>query len=296
MDAGPLCESPGVSWPEGFARRLERLALSRASERGEGEARAARRVEARGLEFAGYRAYRAGEDVRHLDWALLARLDRPFVREHAAAAGERWSVHVDCSGSMGLGEPGKLSAAAALALGLAAAGLRRGARTSVRAARPDGTALAFELARRADLARCVAGVAGLRAERGARVPPFVDAPRGRCERVFVLGDLDGFDVARLRALRARGRRVVAGVVIAPHERALPPGESARLVDRESGASLDVALAPEDRARYAAALSAHLAELAARARGAGVALVPLSSAAPFEDGVRALFAAAERGGA
>ena len=287
MDTSPLCERPEVRFPDGFARRLERLSALDLDGRGDGEARAARRVEARGIEFAGHRAYRPGEDVRHLDWALLARLDRPFVREHAAAAGERWRVLLDCSGSMGLGEPGKLSAAACLAAGLALVGARRGARTGVRALAADGRPLALELARRADLGRLLAGLASLRSERGARTAWSAGALRGRCERVFVLTDLAGLDLERLAALRARGRRVVAAALVAPHERALPAGGAARLVDRESGETLDVALAPADRERWASTLAAHLEGLAARARAAGLQLVTLSSAAPFEDGVRAL---------
>ena len=75
--------------------------------------------------------------------------------------------------------------------------------------------------------------------------------------MFALGDLQGLDLARLAGLRARGRRVVAVALIAPHERALPPGDAARLVDREGGAELELALAPADRARWAAALAGHL---------------------------------------
>jgi uncharacterized protein (DUF58 family) len=290
MDTGPQLEAPQVLFPPGFALRLERLAGRARRAHGAGGLREGRGVAARGFEFAGYRAYRPGEDVRHLDWALLARLDRPFVREHARAAGERWRILLDTSGSMGLGAPGKLSAAAALALALAAVGAQRGVHSSLRAARAGSAPLALEFTRRADLPRWLAALGALRSERGARDDAWPGVARGRWERVFALGDLQGLDLRRLSGLRARGRRVVAVVLIAPHERALPPGDAARLVDREGQAELELALAPADRARWTAALSAHLESLRARARAGGIELLPLSSDAPFEEGVRALLEA------
>lgn len=287
MSSSPHLEHAHVRFPAGFARRLERLAAADLRARGERDSRAGRRSEARGVDFAGHRAYRPGEDVRHLDWALLARLDRPFVREHARAAGERWMILLDTSGSMGLGEPGKLSAAAALAVGLAVVGARRGARTGLIAARTGAAPLTLEFERAADLTRWIAALGALRAERGATGSPAWSAPRTRCERVVALSDLQGLDLRLVSRLRRPGRRVGAVAFLAPHERTLPPGDAARLVDRESGASLELALAPSDRARWVEALADHLEQRRAGARAAGVEWHALSSAAPFEDGVRAL---------
>lgn len=289
MDTRPRLEQPEVRFPPGFARRLERLVQDERSARGVHDSRAGAHSQARGVEFAGFRAYRPGEDVRYLDWALLARLDRPFVREHARAAGERWRILLDCSGSMGLGDPGKLATAAALAVGLALAGARRGARTGLLAARAGAAPLTLEFERAADLARWIEALGALRSERGARDVQVWPSPRGRCERIVVLSDLQGLDLPALARLRRRGRRVVAAALLAPHERALPGEHAARLVDRESGAELELALEPRDRARLGAALARHLDERRELARAAGIELLVLSTAAPFEDGVRALLA-------
>ena len=61
-------------------RRLERFAARAklARERREGAARSA--LYGPGAEFAGYRAYRPGDDPRRIDWDLLARSGRHYVR------------------------------------------------------------------------------------------------------------------------------------------------------------------------------------------------------------------------
>jgi len=56
----------------------------------------------RGLaaEFTEYRAYRQGDDPRRLDWKLLARTDRPYLRLSEARAIVRTLIALDASASM----------------------------------------------------------------------------------------------------------------------------------------------------------------------------------------------------
>src|SRR6185503_13563906 len=117
--------SPGIAFASDFLARLGRLAAELASqrERREGEGRA--RLFGVGSEFVGYRPYRSGEDLRALDWNLLARLGRPYVRVAAREASEAWAVLLDTSASMGVGRPGKLQLGAELALALATLGVAR---------------------------------------------------------------------------------------------------------------------------------------------------------------------------
>src|ERR1700685_2574349 len=51
-------------------------------------------------EFAEYRAYRQGEDVRRLDWKVLARTDRAYVRLAEDHAPLPTTIIVDASASM----------------------------------------------------------------------------------------------------------------------------------------------------------------------------------------------------
>src|SRR5262245_43210315 len=74
----------------------------------------------RSPEFTEYRAYRAGDDLRRLDWKLYGRTDRMFLRiadDHAAL---KTAIVMDGSASMRFpsGRYGKWEHACAIALGL----------------------------------------------------------------------------------------------------------------------------------------------------------------------------------
>jgi uncharacterized protein (DUF58 family) len=58
------------------------------------------------VEFAEYRKYVPGDDLRRLDWRAYGRSDRFFVKEFEADTNLRCCVVVDTSGSMGFGSPG----------------------------------------------------------------------------------------------------------------------------------------------------------------------------------------------
>jgi len=58
------------------------------------------------VEFAEYRKYVPGDDLRLLDWRVLARTDRYYIREFEADTNLRCYVVLDCSKSMAFGEKG----------------------------------------------------------------------------------------------------------------------------------------------------------------------------------------------
>src|SRR5262247_1834386 len=55
------------------------------------------------VEFAEYRKYVPGDDLRRLDWRAFGRSDRYFVKEFEADTNLRCALVVDTSGSMGFG-------------------------------------------------------------------------------------------------------------------------------------------------------------------------------------------------
>src|SRR4051812_49631919 len=61
------------------------------------------------VEFRQHRAYAAGDEPRRLDWRILARTDRPYVREYDEETNLRCTILLDRSGSMayGTGASGK---------------------------------------------------------------------------------------------------------------------------------------------------------------------------------------------
>jgi len=86
------------------------------------------RLRGRAPELSEYRLYRQGDDPRQLDWKLLARSDRAFVRlSDDRAVHPTWFV-IDASASMAYPTPAldKWRMARALAVGLAAIAQRAG--------------------------------------------------------------------------------------------------------------------------------------------------------------------------
>lgn len=276
---------PDVRFAPDFARRLGAFgaAVRGRAERREGAGRGG--LFGAGEEFVGYRAYVPSDDLRRLDWALLARLERPYVRVYRRESSESWAILLDTSASMGLGDPGKLQTAAEVAAGIALVGAREGAR--VAAATSDG--------RRIVLPRRVRG-------RGALGPllGFLEASRAGGDagasslltrahlrdatRVFVVGDLFDLEPDRLGAVVRPGREVVLARILAPEELvpAARVGGVVEWLDPETG---ERCTAPVDRAtvaRYEERLSdelEHLRSLAARHR---MPHLCFSSARSFEE--------------
>ena len=59
------------------------------------------------VEFAEYRNYVPGDDIRRLDWRVFARTDRFYLKEFEAETNLRCYLVVDCSGSMKFGTSGE---------------------------------------------------------------------------------------------------------------------------------------------------------------------------------------------
>jgi uncharacterized protein (DUF58 family) len=272
-----------VRFDPGFVRRLEHL-VERLVPRGELAGARGRTVGA-GDEVVGYRPYRPGEELRHLDWNLLARLDRPFVRVHRRESGERWAILLDASASMGLGTPGKLQLAAEVATGLAFCGLRSGAVTRLFVDGSEG-ARSTGLRRRGDLARWMSFLAELHAggERGVR--RLLAEPRLRAaERVFVLGDLFDSKPGDVLALARPGVDVHALQLLAQRELDPPGDAGVRWLDPETGESLDVAVDAGVRASYERALDRRLETWRATFARHRAFHGCWSNRTPFEDIVR-----------
>jgi uncharacterized protein (DUF58 family) len=216
----PALPCPAVAFDADFPRRLERFAarLSSARERREGAGAAS--LSGGGHEFIGYRPYGRGEDLRALDWSLLARLDRPYVRVLRRDAGERWLVLLDTSASMGVGPPGKLQRAAEVCAALASLGSRLGAEVRVVDVGPRRDAGRWvRAAKRAEIADVLAFLAARRAEGALAEHAFArEVPSAaRASRVFAVGDFLPRAPSDVLALATRGRDVFAVQILAPHE-------------------------------------------------------------------------------
>ncbi len=107
-----------------FMRRLDQLdVLSRKILAGKlhGERRSKKKGQS--VEFADYRQYVAGDDLRFIDWNLYARLDRLFLRLFMEEEDLSVSIILDTTSSMDWGEPSKLVYGKHLAAALGYIGL-----------------------------------------------------------------------------------------------------------------------------------------------------------------------------
>ena len=280
--------SPHVRFGPDFLARLGRLAARLASlrERREGAGRA--RLYGVGAEFVGFRPYRSGADLRALDWNLFARLARPFVRVAAREASERWAVLVDASASMGVGVPGKLQLAAAVATGIAALGLARRARTELFVSnRPGSLVVEKRTAITAWMRRLEETSASGDAGIGALVR---EAARVRSAgRVFLVGDLLDLEPALLAGLARPSRELFVAQILAPEELAPPAGAPVRWVDAETGAAHALRVDESVRERYEELLAARLELWRASAARHRAAYGCWITASPFEKVVAELCA-------
>lgn len=117
-----------------FCARLDRMDLaSRRVFAGklQGERRSKRRGQS--IEFEDYRNYVAGDDLRHLDWNVFARLDRFFIKVFQHEEDLSCHVVIDVSGSMDAGSPTKLATAQRIAMALSYVALAGNNRVAVSA-------------------------------------------------------------------------------------------------------------------------------------------------------------------
>src|SRR5262249_53067458 len=117
--------------PETLARaeRLTLVTRRRRTAHGAGGHRSSR--SGRSLEFKDHRPYARGDDVRLLDWSLLARTRRPWLRVYHDEEEQHVVLVLDASASMGFED--KLWRARQLAAAFAAMVLRAGDRVSAHA-------------------------------------------------------------------------------------------------------------------------------------------------------------------
>ena len=72
-----------------------------------------------GIEFADHRAYTPGDDFRYIDWNLYARHNELLLKRFQEEEDLHVYILLDCSRSMGFGEPAKFDLARQLAAALA---------------------------------------------------------------------------------------------------------------------------------------------------------------------------------
>ncbi len=265
---------------EGFLRQLERLLLlMRSPVRGglKGGRRSVKRGQS--VEFADYRDYSLGDDLRQLDWNVYARLEKLFVKLFIEEEDVTVTILLDASASMATGRPEKLLFAkrAAAALGYIALASEDRVSLSVLAGRAArrrtglrGSGRVFRLL--SDLSSIEPATGPTDLVASARHAAAQLSGRGV---VVLLSDLlDPAADRVIRELAATGSELVILHVLSPDELDPALEGDLRLVDKETGETLDVTADLGTLDAYKtrlAAWKAGFADLAARRRASYVDL-------------------------
>ena len=269
----------GVHWPARHAVRATAAGLHHSHRRGASP------------EFSEYRVYRQGDDPRRIDWRLLARSDRAYIRLAQERAALSTMLVVDASASMAFPDPGfgKWRVARQVAVALSAIVHADGDPVGLMIAEPgDPRGLAprsrrgvtAEVARLLDATPPRGSVALGRAVAAARVSG----------RVVIISDFLGDGEAVLRVAR---EQIVAGgeahaVHIVSRDELDPPPRAILAADPEDEA-VRRPLADRTREAYRSAFSQWRAALATDWRGAGASYTMIRDDEPADRAVRRIVA-------
>ena len=286
-DLLPSAIDPTV-FDEAFLRQLERLMLvTRQAVRGgmKGVRRSAKRGQS--VEFADYRDYSLGDDLRSLDWNVYARLEKLFVKLFIEEEDVTVHVLIDASASMQGGSPDKLLFAKRAAAALAYIGLASYDRVTI-------AVLQGKVARRLPAVRGTSRVfrilADLSAIRPADGPTDIAAgARHYAAQLTQRGPLmpirDLFDPQAERAIAelAGTRCQVAVLHTLSRDELDPPLEGdLRLVDRETGEGVDITADLATLDAYRARLAAWQDSLESISSRRRVSYVPVPTDLPLAD--------------
>ncbi len=290
-----MSEQPGDAHSlltEAVRRRLEPLMLVARKVR-VGAMKGDRRSIKRGnsIEFADYRNYAPGDDLRQLDWNIYARLERPFIKLLEDEEDLTAHLILDASASMdfppeGEADQKKLLYAKRIFAGLAYLSLTSNDRLILTAVNDGGSATFGPVRGRGR------GIAMLRFIQDLDVGGITDlnimlgdyARRARRPGLaLIISDMfspTGY-VDGLNALLSRGHEVAFIHVLAPEEISPPLVGDLRLIDVETGQAQEVTVDATMRGIYQRRLSVWRDEIRDECLRRGAYYFPLVTDAPWE---------------
>jgi uncharacterized protein (DUF58 family) len=283
--------------PEMIRRRFEPLLLTAKTIRA-GSMKGERRSIKRGtsIEFADYRNYTPGDDLRKLDWNVYARLEKPYIK--LLEDEEDLAVHLllDISASMDWpneaeGESGniahnKLLFAKRLVAGLAYISLTTGDRLMMSALNDRGYNHLGPVRGRSQIVQMLRYVHGVNAEGitdlNARLRDYAIRER-RTGLVILITDMfspSGY-IDGLNNLLGKGHEVVLVHLLSPDEVSPPLAGDLSLIDVETGTTQEITVDADMRAIYQQRLSHWLDDIRDDCARKGVHYLMVETDIPFE---------------
>lgn len=243
-------------------------------------------------EFAEYRAYSEGDDLRHVDWNVFARTERAYLKRYRGETNTLLTVLLDASASMAYTSHTvkKIDFARFLAASLLY--LAHHQRDAIGLVVFDDEVRNYvqPSGRQGHFARLLHAVE--RAEPGTRTDyaqPFLLCQELLKRRGIVLVISDFWEgpetiVKTMAPLRFRGNEVVLFHVLDPQEIRPQLSESRIFIDLETQDEMEVT--PEyAQYEYSEKIDAHIEALRAKARAAGMDYFLLRTDRPLDDCLR-----------
>ena len=246
-------------------------------------------------EFAEYRAYTPGDDLRHVDWNVFARTEKAYLKRYRGETNTALMVLLDASGSMGFGSQpvrkfdyAKFLAAALVYL----AHLQRDSAGLI-VFHDDLANFIRPSARQGQLARLLHGIDN--ASLGKRTDfrrPFFELQQFLKRRGITVLISDFFAdpdtiIDTVRPLRFRGNELILFQVLDARELKPALGEPALLVDMETDDAIEAS--PEyARTEYPQKIETHIGQLRAKAQAAGIGYFLLRTNRPLDSALREYF--------
>ena len=282
----PTANSPQIL-DATFLKKLERLSLStRRPFAGQmkGEKRSVKRGTS--IEFADYREYTPGDDLRYVDWNTAARLGKMFLKLFVEEEDLYLALLMDTSKSMDFGDPKKINYSVKLAAALGYIGLSNYDRVSVQTYAASlgspmptmrGKAGVLPLFRYLERATALGGT-----NFGESLRRFASTSRNKGVAIVLSDFFDPDWQSGLKALLARGFQVAVLHVLAEDEVHPTLLGDLRIIDSESNEAKEMSVNPQLLARYQNTFDAFCSEIEAFCHRYGVDYLRTSTALPFED--------------
>ncbi|MEK6247659.1 MAG: DUF58 domain-containing protein [Planctomycetales bacterium] len=267
--------------------QLERLELvSRKIYRGQmkGERRSPRKGQS--VEFADFRNYVAGDDIRFIDWNTYARLDKLFLKLFLEEEDLHFFALIDASPSMDFGEPTKLDYAKQLAAALGFIGLTRADRVRIetlgQSPRAPGPVLRGRrsLWRMMDYLNDIEAGEEITLEQGVRNFCMRNSGKGILVLISDLMDKNGYEAA-FRYLVSQQIDVYVIHVMSSEEMDPNIEGDLRLIDCEDADVAEVTASAPLLARYQKTLNAFIGSASEFCRRRGMSYILARNEVPVE---------------
>lgn len=243
-------------------------------------------------EFAEYRTYVEGDDLRHVDWNVYARSERIVLKRFRGETNSQLLILLDASASMtyGSGKHTKLDYARYIAASLAYMSSQQRDATGLIVFDEDVATYIPPSTRQGQMVRILHAIE--KAEGGQRTDfakPFFHFQQFLHRRgiVAVISDFyeDPAVIAKaIEPLRYHGNEVIVFHLLDPQEINPRFRDPVLLMDMEHKHSFEVS--PDyARTEYKAKIENHMAQMADKTRAAGLEYVFMDTSRPLDEGLR-----------